>query len=405
MLRTDHLISPILSLDSKLVAGNDHHFNVYFHQYSGPVDVGKGSRFPQVINSHLPSHNLLAHARQQLSKISNSVNLQFTEVADRSIADIAIYFDSEINLDQDDSVTFGVVITNATANPRRHWFEVFLNTPALSETSHDFQAYVFNHEILHALGLEHTFDDSDGDFYLSTDPQLSATPEETVMSYRLPDSGTYPDDLSSADYLALQQIWGVNPHPGISSYPEVAVYRLYNPKLDSHIYSAVQEEIDILTGVTSNGSSYLNEGIAYIVGSNPNQNVFRFYNSTSNRHFYSASDFEKDLIISTSSSSMLYEGIAFKVFSYSSSEDKLPVFRFFDPTLNIHLYSASPQEISIWETSNHQWINEGIAWFLIPLSRLVFRAVVPNFRYLHHFDFSRLLEFLFYIQKIIASWL
>ena len=55
----------------------------------------------------------------------------------------------------------------------------------------DLEAYVLI-ELLHVLGLEHTFDDSDGDFYLSTDPQLSASPEQTTMSYRFPESGVYP---------------------------------------------------------------------------------------------------------------------------------------------------------------------------------------------------------------------
>ena len=51
----------------------------------------------------------------------------------------------------------------------RRSIEIFLNGPELTNSSFDLQAYVVNHEILHALGFEHTFDDSDGDYYLSTD--------------------------------------------------------------------------------------------------------------------------------------------------------------------------------------------------------------------------------------------
>ena len=112
----------------------------------------------------------------------------------------------------------------------------------------DILAYVFNHELLHVLGLEHTFDDSDGDFYLSTDPNLSATPEETVMSYRAPIS-EYPSDITESDYTALEKIWGRSSINNIqSSGFDTAVYRLYHPFQDTHLFTSNLHEVDLLTG-------------------------------------------------------------------------------------------------------------------------------------------------------------
>ena len=172
--------------------------------------------------------------------------------------------------------------------------------------------YVFNHELL-ALGLEHTFDDSDGDFYISTDPYLSATPEETVMSYRPPSLGVYPSDLSASDYNALVHIWGANEDTLLSTTSVQPVYRLYNLASGKHLFTTNQTEIDILTGNTAE-SLFINEGIAYTVSEGAHQDLYRFYNLSSNRHFYSKMT-SRDQLISDPQSGFIYEGIAFQVFT------------------------------------------------------------------------------------------
>ena len=139
--------------------------------------------------------------------ISDKVDLNFRLVSSREDADIVFYYDTEIDLSlEDDSTTFGLTVSNYDFLTGRRWVEIFLNAPALNLSSPDFQSYVFNHELMHALGLEHPFDGSDGDYYLSTDFNKSAFPTDTVMSYRMPRSGVYPTDLSSSDYHALSQI-------------------------------------------------------------------------------------------------------------------------------------------------------------------------------------------------------
>lgn len=358
MLSSEFLISPILSLDALLIAGSNKAFNVYLHNSQGTISVGSGS-IPQYISSLEASSEYLSHIRSQLSSLSVKLDLFFYEVSDPETSDISVFFDSEINLDDSGAINFGVTVPNIIYSPRRQWIEIFLNYQLLELTSFDFQAYVFNHELLHALGLEHTFDDSDGDFYLSTDPLLSATPEETVMSYRPPKSGVYPTDLTSSDYLALEQIWGSSK----SSLPsQHTVYRLYNETTDQHLFSANVREVDILTGLSH--SPFINEGIAYEVTSGATNDLYRFYNVLNGRHFYTSNTFEKDLLVHSDSTPFLYEGSAYRVFASNLiNSHLLPVYRFYDPTSHTHLYTANQIEKSIWESDAFGWINEGVAWY------------------------------------------
>lgn len=186
------LISPILSLDARNIAGADRTFRVYLHDRAGSVAVAAGS-LPQTITTLAPPASWLAYAEEQFEAISARVNVLFERVFNQTQADLAFNLDTEIITDNSGGINFGSTVPNRDPVSRRQWTEIFLNGPQLQGESEDFSIYVFNHKLLHALGLEHTFDNAaDGDFYLSTNPQLSATPEQTVMSYRRPASGRWP---------------------------------------------------------------------------------------------------------------------------------------------------------------------------------------------------------------------
>ena len=365
MIPAQDLISPILSMDAQLVAGSDNSFAIYIHQRAGATPVASGTNIPQIITSLSPSLSLLEHATQQFQRISDSVDLTFVTVSDPLQADISFYVDTEIELGDPNSVTFGLTVTNIDNLTGRRWFEIFLNGPALLDNNSSIEAYVFNHELLHALGLEHTFDDSDGDFYLSTNPQLSATPEETVMSYRPPASGIYPDDIRPADYNALQQIWGF-PRSNVNNADvsgETFVYRLYQPETGKHIFTTSQTEIDLLTG--SEIMPFVNEGVAYQVDSAATQDLYRFYNPVTGKHLYSANTSERDSLISRSDASYIYEGVAYKVYaSTSPPSSATSVVRYFDPSSGSHFYTSNTEEQSILQVTHPHWIKEGIAWYV-----------------------------------------
>ena len=352
MLTTAQIISPSLSNDALLIAGSDHTFSVYFHRSSGPASIGAGSSLPQSINTLLFPQHLLDHSFQQFDLISSSVKLDFSPIEDPDSADVCFYYDSEIVLSDSPGLTFGLVLFNYDYESGRRWLEVFFNGPVMDGSPLDLQYYVFNHELLHVLGLEHPFDDSDGDFYLSVDPQSSATPEETVMSYRPPQSGTYPIDITDLDSQALRQIWG---------YPN-SIYRLFQPSKAKHLYTSNIDEIDYLTGLGS--SSFINEGVAYVVSPSATDDLFRFYHPTSGHHLYSANVYERDFLIHNTELGYLYEGVAYSVIYDNSSPLHTPVFRLFDPDRFSHFYTSSVSEIQAISLSHPNWINEGIAWYV-----------------------------------------
>ena len=360
MLPSEVLISPLYSEVARQIAGQSKTFSVYIHLASGSVDVASGTSFSQKINALSPPNELLDHSEQQFNRISFIADIHFEFVDNASVADLAFYIDSEINL-ADDLNTLGLTLQNTDQISGRQWIEIYLNGPAISaESSPNLMLYVFNHELLHALGFEHTFDSTDGDFYLSTDPMLGATPHETVMSYRPPDGGSYPSDLSFSDYVALQEIWGT---PSLASDGYKPVYRFLDSISGKHLFSSNSEEIDLITS-NSNNSIFENEGIAFIPNPLANVDVHRFFNPTTNAHFYSANEFEKDFLINNSSS-LVYEGVVFSAFSADSAlPTSIPVSRFYDPINSLHFYTSTPEEELFWRQHNPDWIDEGVAWYV-----------------------------------------
>ena len=363
MLPVDVLISPTFSSDSLLVAGVDKRFSYYIHSTAGPIDVALGTYNYQVINALEPSIDLINHANLQFERISSRVNVGFDQVFSSHSADISFYVDSEIDLGDPSVDVFGLTLTNYDPVLDRRWFEVFLNGPSIFNFHTSILPYVFNHELLHVLGLEHTFDDSDGDFYLSTDPLLSATPEQTVMSYRSPLGSIYPDDLTSSDYSALIEIWGFSQESIEKNHNKLSVHRLLDSITGRHLFTSSDQELDILIGEHST-SSFIYEGVAYEVNNNADVDLYRFFNVLTGNHIYSSSVHERNLLINLDSSPYIYEGVAFKVFSSDSAPiQAIPISRFYDSTSDTHFYSANPHELSIWRSSHPEWIDEGIAWY------------------------------------------
>ncbi|WP_197459811.1 hypothetical protein [Prochlorococcus sp. MIT 1303] len=181
----------------------DGFIDIYLHTPGGAVTVGGGSFGSQTISS-LP----ISAADQQFLQdivplLDQRLDAEFRFTSDKEISDIQLYYDSEIELDGD---TLGLATTNNQAG--RDWWELFINAPAFGADL-NYLRYSLIHELGHALGLEHPFDNSDGDVVDGiTDPWTSAYPEETVMAYRNPLAGSWPNAYSVNDLEALVSIWG-----------------------------------------------------------------------------------------------------------------------------------------------------------------------------------------------------
>lgn len=184
---------------------------IYLHLAGGPVKVTGGGFGQQTIQSLPISSALYTFIGHRLLRLDRLLALDFAFTSKVGEADVAIYLDTEIQTDL--PLTLGIAVQNTEYG--RSWWEIFLNGTALADDT-DYLHYALIHELGHSLGLEHPFDNSDGDFYGSRLPELSAYPEQTVMSYREPLLGSWPTWFTSSDLNALITLWGAESTPPIA---------------------------------------------------------------------------------------------------------------------------------------------------------------------------------------------
>ena len=71
---------------------------------------------------------------------------------------------------------------------------------------HNFTKRLLWHELGHVLGMEHPFDDSDGDYIQSTNPWHSLTTNQSLMAYRRGSRSRY--HWRRLDKETLTDLWG-----------------------------------------------------------------------------------------------------------------------------------------------------------------------------------------------------
>lgn len=135
------------------------------------------------------------------------------------------------------------------------------------------------------------------------------------------------------------------------------VYRLYNTINQAHVFTSSQTERDwILT--TLQGFNY--EGIAFdsVAGSG----VYRFYNTLNGSHFFTASAAERDFI-NANLPHLRYEQVAFTASPTQTSTANVPVYRFYEPNLGRHHFTANAEEAAWITATLPSWRAEGIAYY------------------------------------------
>ena len=206
MLPKEDVIDPKLTAFAKALAGSGFLYDIYLATDGGQALVQGGSFGKQTINSQAISGNDQVFILNTFNKLETLINLDIHLVKTAILSEVNLYYDTEINSGSSKSgTTLGLTIPNASSTS--NYSEIYINYTALKSLD-DLRKYTIIHELGHSLGLEHPFDNSDGDYYISTDPYQSATPDETVMSYRISDVSQLPSFYTANDIAALTTIWG-----------------------------------------------------------------------------------------------------------------------------------------------------------------------------------------------------
>ena len=199
----EKLIGPELSTFSSRYAFKNKQVKIYLNNQSGPVRVSGGMYGSQVIKSIPFNRDLRLFSERFVAELGKKIGLSFSFVASPKEANIRIFLDRNIDLD-DSGATVGIALSNQVKSG--DFWEIFLSADLLNDP--DFLKFAFVHEFGHTLGLEHPFDASDGDFYLSLDAWSGADVTETAMAYYSRNGSYKVTDFTPNDLKALQRLWG-----------------------------------------------------------------------------------------------------------------------------------------------------------------------------------------------------
>ena len=138
-----------------------------------------------------------------IARLDSLIDLDFERTWNSSESCSLLFLDSKFEIG---GSVLGVAVTNIEKH--RQWFEIVLDGSALVDE--EYRRYVYLHEYGHTLGLEHPFEESDGDSEGGNNPWTSSIfPEDTVMAYRNPLNQKWPHWFSDNDIRALVKIWGL----------------------------------------------------------------------------------------------------------------------------------------------------------------------------------------------------
>ena len=220
---------------------------ISLHISGGAKVIGGGQFGAQTIEALPISESFQDFLIRSIQQLDSIVDADFSIDTNGSHSEVNFYFDKEIILDSTSGNVLGLALINYN-DTRGGWWETILNLPAFQGNT-DYLQYAALHELGHAFGLEHPFDSSDGDVYKSSDPSNSAYPEQTIMAYRSPLSGIWPNWYSDSDLEALVTLLG----------NELQLYGTENDVINGGNYSEIingSDGSDTITGGGGNDKLY-----------------------------------------------------------------------------------------------------------------------------------------------------
>ena len=259
---TQALISNAAALFSQQLVGADGVMDLYLHASGGAVQVSGGGFGSQTIQSVPITGQDQDYIRSIVNRLDSIIDLDFSFVGEASQADTAFYYDQDIDVGGSGSgQTLGLAVNGSVG------WELFVNYPEVAN-NWDYRQYVNVHEWGHSLGLEHPFEAGAGDTYDSnTDPWTSAYPEQTVMAYRSPESGDWPDFFTTSDLNALIEIWGAE-----AQFLSMEADELWGQGYRESIYSARGD--DLINAAAGNDLVRAGKGNDFVNGNQGNDEIW-----------------------------------------------------------------------------------------------------------------------------------
>ena len=310
---TQALISNAAAQFSQQLVATDGVMDLYLHAPGGAIEVSGGGFGSQTIQSvPIPGQDQ-DYIRSIVNRLDSIIDLDFAFVAEAAQADTAFYYDQDIDVGgSGNGQTLGLAVAGSVG------WEAFVNYPAVAD-NWDYRQYVNVHEWGHSLGLEHPFEAGDGDTYDgNTDPWTSAYPEQTVMAYRNPESGDWPDFFTTSDLNALIEIWG-------------AEKQVFGDGVDRFIGNSYKDDVfagkgaDILTGDLGADRLHGGAGDDEVRGG---KNADTIFGGAGNDKLFGGRG--HDMIMSGHGDDQIRGGLGGDFFQLSAGNDVIEDFRLFE---------------------------------------------------------------------------
>jgi len=155
----------------------------------------------------------------------------------------------------------------------------------------------------------------------------------------------------------------------VAGTEDIEVYRFFNTELNLQFYTTSEVERD---SVLEKLPQYELEGVSFIAAPDPAENditgvspVYRLYNQSTGVHLYTASAEEKNYVVENLSNYTL-EGVAYYGYD-TQQEGTTALYRLYNSELDAHFYTASAEERDSYLSSSDYQLEgggEGIAFYV-----------------------------------------
>jgi lysophospholipase L1-like esterase len=193
--------------------------------------------------------------------------------------------------------------------------------------------------------------------------------DEGVAYYAFPKDNDPPDD----DNQTPPDDYDQTPHGG----DPIPVHRFYSPVIYRQLLTLDENEKNYIVNNMADLWQY--EGIVWYVYSlyeNDTLPVFRFYSPELQSHLFSMDENEKNYIVENMKDVWRYESMAFFVFP-NQKEDTSPIYRMYNPSLITHFFTMDSNERDAM-LSTGEWNDEGIAYYAFPRDFQTIDSALPE---------------------------